>query len=292
MKHTNQALLGSIAVLALLLLPSSGSAQDDPLNVGELCTNTCNWAGDGECDDGGVGSQYRVCSFGSDCADCGSRNESQRRGLKPLGGMPFGGQYRAGIGVGLYSAEHDDPYDVDGRRNRIPVMADGLRLGVDGRWIGLVRHTYAGNHAGVDMRFGFERFAASVDEDSTDLSGVDDGQLRYNVYVDPLLRFDRPFGRWHGLTLSFGPGFSLRGVSMIAELSPRIGIGRKVAIEPRVGIQAANYFDRELNFGADVTIAASSKIGVALSYMMTLGELIRGPEHSYSHSDISVSVVF
>jgi serine/threonine protein kinase len=38
-----------------------------------ICYNTCQWAHDGECDDGGPGSLYAVCTFGTDCADCGPR---------------------------------------------------------------------------------------------------------------------------------------------------------------------------------------------------------------------------
>jgi hypothetical protein len=37
------------------------------------CTNTCNFAYDGECDDGGPGSSYDDCDYGTDCADCGPR---------------------------------------------------------------------------------------------------------------------------------------------------------------------------------------------------------------------------
>jgi len=40
---------------------------------GGMCTNTCNYANDGECDDGGPGSQYSVCGLGTDCGDCGPR---------------------------------------------------------------------------------------------------------------------------------------------------------------------------------------------------------------------------
>ena len=43
-----------------------------PGNVG-LCENTCRWARDGACDDGGPGSEFSVCELGSDCADCGAR---------------------------------------------------------------------------------------------------------------------------------------------------------------------------------------------------------------------------
>ena len=49
--------------------------------LSEPCTNTCNYASDGDCDDGGPGSEFNfnpnsltaVCSLGSDCQDCGIR---------------------------------------------------------------------------------------------------------------------------------------------------------------------------------------------------------------------------
>ncbi len=41
----------------------------------EICTNTCAFAGDGECDDCGEGSDYSVCDIGTDCDDCGARTE-------------------------------------------------------------------------------------------------------------------------------------------------------------------------------------------------------------------------
>ena len=37
------------------------------------CTNTCESANDGECDDGGEGSDWGDCAYGTDCADCGER---------------------------------------------------------------------------------------------------------------------------------------------------------------------------------------------------------------------------
>lgn len=43
-----------------------------------LCSDTCLYAGDGVCDDGGDGAEYSVCTLGSDCSDCGDRVE--RRG--------------------------------------------------------------------------------------------------------------------------------------------------------------------------------------------------------------------
>ena len=38
-----------------------------------ICTNTCGSSNDSECDDGGPNSLYSICSYGSDCADCGAR---------------------------------------------------------------------------------------------------------------------------------------------------------------------------------------------------------------------------
>ena len=38
-----------------------------------LCLNTCTYASDGDCDDGGSGHEYSVCNPCTDCADCGER---------------------------------------------------------------------------------------------------------------------------------------------------------------------------------------------------------------------------
>ncbi|KAL3930033.1 MAG: hypothetical protein SGPRY_001706, partial [Prymnesium sp.] len=53
-------------------LPSQLRSSDGP------CCNcpaieTCIYSRDAECDDGGVGSEYALCSLGSDCYDCGAR---------------------------------------------------------------------------------------------------------------------------------------------------------------------------------------------------------------------------
>lgn len=39
----------------------------------EVCNDTCYWAGDGECDDGGDNSLNDFCEIGTDCTDCGTR---------------------------------------------------------------------------------------------------------------------------------------------------------------------------------------------------------------------------
>ena len=38
-----------------------------------LCLDACRYANDGACDDGGEGSTFSLCTFGTDCADCGTR---------------------------------------------------------------------------------------------------------------------------------------------------------------------------------------------------------------------------
>ncbi len=41
-----------------------------------VCTDTCSYANDGVCDDGGLNSSYSVCTLGTDCGDCGTRDEA------------------------------------------------------------------------------------------------------------------------------------------------------------------------------------------------------------------------
>ena len=50
-----------------------------------LCKNTCRYVSDTDCDDGGLGSDYNMCIFGTDCADCGPRpSEREVRGVWTL----------------------------------------------------------------------------------------------------------------------------------------------------------------------------------------------------------------
>lgn len=56
--------------VTLLSASACGGSEGSP---GGLCTNTCQFANDGECDDGGAGSLTSLCSLGTDCGDCGSR---------------------------------------------------------------------------------------------------------------------------------------------------------------------------------------------------------------------------
>jgi hypothetical protein len=37
------------------------------------CTDTCSFAADGDCDDGGPDADFNECGLGTDCTDCGPR---------------------------------------------------------------------------------------------------------------------------------------------------------------------------------------------------------------------------
>ena len=59
-------------------VPTGGDAVEQnevptPAPGTTSCSNTCAYAGDGECDDGGPNSLYAVCTYGTDCTDCGPR---------------------------------------------------------------------------------------------------------------------------------------------------------------------------------------------------------------------------
>lgn len=48
--------------------------QSRQLQQSQQCTNDCNYASDGDCDDGGPGAEYSSCRYGKDCDDCGPRD--------------------------------------------------------------------------------------------------------------------------------------------------------------------------------------------------------------------------
>ena len=60
---------------------AAASPSPSPPPPSGTCTNTCGWASDNACDDGGGGASYSLCSYGSDCIDCGPRGISSGRRL-------------------------------------------------------------------------------------------------------------------------------------------------------------------------------------------------------------------
>ncbi|MEC7988269.1 MAG: lamin tail domain-containing protein, partial [Myxococcota bacterium] len=54
------------------------------------CNDNCEYAGDGDCDDGGPFASYNLCDFGSDCSDCGPRLDMDQDGqYDDQGGTPL-----------------------------------------------------------------------------------------------------------------------------------------------------------------------------------------------------------
>ena len=64
-----------------------------------ICTETCNWATDADCDDGGPGAEYARCAQGTDCTDCGPRalNTNGAQAVPPPSISPPG-SYAYGYG--------------------------------------------------------------------------------------------------------------------------------------------------------------------------------------------------
>jgi uncharacterized protein (TIGR02145 family) len=67
----NLKLVLSLVAVVLGLTSLSGCFPD--VEEEALCENTCQYAFDGDCDDGGPNSQYSLCDCGTDCADCDER---------------------------------------------------------------------------------------------------------------------------------------------------------------------------------------------------------------------------
>ena len=63
------SLAAPYVVLAFMLTISAAQGQSSS----SVCTNGCEFASDGDCDDGGAGSEFSACSCGNDCNDCGTR---------------------------------------------------------------------------------------------------------------------------------------------------------------------------------------------------------------------------
>ena len=68
--------------------PNSIDENCDSILEDGLCNDSCGYADDGACDDGGFNAEYSVCDFGSDCSDCGVREDLDQDGAYDAGGWP------------------------------------------------------------------------------------------------------------------------------------------------------------------------------------------------------------
>lgn len=50
-------------------------ASGELVGTGGLCSNDCWYPNDGDCDDGGPDADYSGCDYGTDCGDCGPRDQ-------------------------------------------------------------------------------------------------------------------------------------------------------------------------------------------------------------------------
>jgi hypothetical protein len=71
-KRFSPLLLGNFLLISTFIGLSSSGCDSCP----DLCSNTCFYANDNECDDDGTGSVTGLCDLGTDCEDCGRRTDN------------------------------------------------------------------------------------------------------------------------------------------------------------------------------------------------------------------------
>ena len=73
-----------------------------------LCADTCYWyASDGDCSDGGPGSEHSRCALGTDCTDCGERGApGQRAGRARDRARPLGSDQRRRVESRRHAPRH------------------------------------------------------------------------------------------------------------------------------------------------------------------------------------------
>ena len=66
-------------------IPDDGIDQDcNGHDLKSACEDSCEFALDGECDDGGTDAAYDLCDLGTDCSDCGARFDGDADGFFDL----------------------------------------------------------------------------------------------------------------------------------------------------------------------------------------------------------------
>lgn len=104
------------AVGAFLIRRRDSAPTVRTLLAGQMCTDNCPSARDGECDDGGPNSLYAVCNLGTDCADCGVRTETDLEGMLNEAGQ---------LCSNACSTAHDNECDDGGPNSLYSVCALG-----------------------------------------------------------------------------------------------------------------------------------------------------------------------
>lgn len=98
------AMLAAVSLASCSGSTGSGEAQ----GAQTLCTNSCQFPNDGECDDGGTASETSLCAYGTDCGDCGSRMDDQSNGVGGGGSCAWNGNCSTRAPAGSYDCLNDD----------------------------------------------------------------------------------------------------------------------------------------------------------------------------------------
>ena len=65
--------IGADEPVVFVIVPPGANETPEACEPSPNCTDTCPFANDGVCDDGGPGAAFDVCVLGADCIDCGPR---------------------------------------------------------------------------------------------------------------------------------------------------------------------------------------------------------------------------
>jgi hypothetical protein len=100
---------GAILMMSALCGCSSSDSSGGGTQGGQtLCTNTCTFPNDGECDDGGSSSITTLCQFGTDCGDCGNRTGNGSNGGTSGKSCAWNGNCSTMAPEGSYDCLNDD----------------------------------------------------------------------------------------------------------------------------------------------------------------------------------------
>ncbi|KAL3901244.1 MAG: hypothetical protein SGPRY_012312 [Prymnesium sp.] len=89
------------ACLAQTALTAAFDHHPSPPSPRGVCEDSCDFAFDGECDDGGAGAEFSMCHLGSDCSDCQERQMVPPSPASPPdAALPLAGEcFQQGPGV-------------------------------------------------------------------------------------------------------------------------------------------------------------------------------------------------
>jgi hypothetical protein len=167
-------------------VPNDGIDQDcdgaDFIDASLLCDDSCTYANDGECDDGGTDSTYSACALGTDCTDCGNRYDADEDGYDSGSDCND-----ADFDINPGATETCDGVGVDENCDgSIDENVDSLEPYSDTEPYDIGSLTYGGDTVTADVYLTFEAEIDSVsfylEDFTTFLSGDDDD---FNCTITP-----------------------------------------------------------------------------------------------------------